>query len=255
MHDLDQIVTREHVIHLEDTKLDGLNIGVVGDLHFSGQDDLQKIEVISEQMEGKEIDLIFLVGDYIGDRSLLETVSRVALTEKLAALSSIAPTFAVLGNHENWDDHTAWTDAIEGSSIYLVEGKVLQTTVRGELICVRGLGDLYSDYWSDVEIPKQCTGSTITLTHDPNGLLQKIPNSVETLSFAGHTHCGQVWLPFLTRFLVPSNAPTELHCGKFTLGSSGVVTGGVGTSILPVRLGRGMEPAWEYVAISMPDGP
>ena len=154
----------------------------------------------------------------------------------------------MLGNHDNWDSHEAWTRAFEGSSVKLIENQIAKIIFNGTEICVRGLGDVYSGLWAPTELPTECKTTAITLTHDPSGLLT-LDGTVETLSFAGHTHCGQIAFPLIGAPLVPTQAPKEMHCGQFNRGESGIVSGGLGSSILPFRFGPSTEPGWELIGI------
>jgi hypothetical protein len=56
------------------------------------------------------------------------------------------------------------------------------------------------------------------------------------LTIAGHTHCGQVNLPFAGRLIHASEGSERWPCGLYEeRGRKLYVTGGVGTSVLPVR--------------------
>ena len=112
---------------------------------------------------------------------------------------------AVLGNHDNWDSHEAWSDAFNNSSISLLENQVATVRVNGMDICIRGLGDFYSGYHAPTQIPRKCEGITLTLTHDPQGLLVET-GELSTISFAGHTHCGQIAFPIIGAPIVPTSA-------------------------------------------------
>ena len=130
----------------------------------------------------------------------------------------------------------------------LIENDIDRITLNGLKVCIRGFSDAYSGYWKAVELPAECASHAITLTHDPAGLLT--PNgNVETLSFAGHTHCGQIAFPLLGAPIVPSRAPRDMHCGQFNRGGDGIVSGGLGSSIVPLRFGPFTDPGWESIKI------
>ncbi|MEK9864489.1 MAG: hypothetical protein VW804_15160, partial [Verrucomicrobiota bacterium] len=98
------------------------------------------------------------------------------------------------------------------------------------------------------QIPKKCEGITLTLTHDPQGLLAET-GELSTISFAGHTHCGQIAFPIIGAPIVPTSAPKATHCGRFDIGHIGITSGGLGTSIIPIRFGPNTEPGWELIQI------
>jgi len=70
------------------------------------------------------------------------------------------------------------------------------------------------------------------------------------LSFAGHTHCGQVVLPLIGAPFVPTEAPRDMHCGPYKKEFEGLTSGGIGTSILPIRFGPNTEPGWEMILLN-----
>ena len=226
-----------------------MKVALFADFHFSRPSDLEMLSTLKRQMIAENPDLVLFAGDYIGSHALYNDVSRETVVKSLEALAFPKPAFAVLGNHDNWDSNEAWSDAFEGSSIMLIENQVDRITLNGLEICIRGLGDIYSGFWQAVKVPAECEQRVLTLTHDPAGLLAPTA-TVETLSFAGHTHCGQVAFPLIGAPIVPTRAPRDMHCGQFKRGSSGIVSGGFGTSIIPVRFGPLTAPGWELIDIN-----
>ena len=225
-----------------------IRVALFSDFHFSSSSDLEVLSTLKRQMLTENPDLVLFAGDYIGSHDIYDHVSRETIVKSLEALAFPKPAFAVLGNHDNWDSNEDWTNAFDGSSIKLIENEVNRITLNGIEICIRGFGDTYSGYWKAVELPAECASHAITLTHDPAGLLT--PNgNVETLSFAGHTHCGQIAFPLLGAPIVPSRAPRDMHCGQFNRGGDGIVSGGLGSSIVPLRFGPFTDPGWESIKI------
>lgn len=229
-------------------KLPSLTVAVLADFHFSSPEDLAELSLIKRQMMGQQIDLVLFAGDYIGSHSLYDSVSRETIVNALEALAYPAPAFAVLGNHDNWDSRQSWVTAFEGSKISLIENAVVEIQLREATVCLRGLGDFYSGHHESVSIPERCGNRTITLTHDPAGLINK-GMELESLSFAGHTHCGQIAFPWIGPLIVPTRAPRDMHCGRFDRDHTGVTSGGLGSSIVPVRFGPNTEPGWELIRI------
>jgi predicted MPP superfamily phosphohydrolase len=74
----------------------------------------------------------------------------------------------------------------------------------------------------------------IVVTHNPD-VFPRMPGRV-LLTLAGHTHGGQVFLPFLGRLIVPSRYGSRYAIGHIHEdGRDPFVTPGIGTSIIPVR--------------------
>lgn len=123
-------------------------------------------------------------------------------------------------------------------------------TAKGP-VCVRGLGDKFTSRYSYVEYPVECKSiPKLTITHDPAGAFDR---RIKGLVIAGHTHCGQVSLPFIGPLWVPTDAPSFAQCGLHEGGNVTVfVTSGVGTSILPLRFGA--QSQWDYLRIKISNG-
>ena len=83
-------------------------------------------------------------------------------------------------------------------------------------------------------------GTTIVLMHSPDGL-DAIGDRPFDLALCGHTHGGQVALPWGTPLLVPGGHLNRTYCaGRFAVGPGGkstlLVSRGVGCSTIPVRM-------------------
>ena len=128
-----------------------------------------------------------------------------------------------------------------------MENKVTVLKTSKGPVCVRGLGDQYTDRFAYVDYPEECKSlPKLTITHDPAGAFD---HRVKGLVIAGHTHCGQVSLPFIGPLWVPTNAPSNAHCGLYEdQDRSLFVTSGVGTAMLPVRYGT--QSQWDVISVN-----
>ena len=238
---------------MSDPNLPSMKIAVIADLHITGYDDLQLFATLKKQLITEEPDLILFLGDYVSPApyDFYIGFSRRTIVDNLEALSGSTEAFAVLGNHENWDRRDAWVSAFEDrKNLLLLENATAHFEINGQMICVRGMGDFYSDAWAYTPKHEICGDRIITITHDPRGLIGESTNRLETLSFAGHTHCGQVALPLIGAPFVPTEAPQDMHCGLYKKGFEGLTSGGIGTSILPIRFGPNTEPGWEIISLN-----
>jgi uncharacterized protein len=102
---------------------------------------------------------------------------------------------------------------------------------------VAGLSDLWTghhDLDAALSVVKDDGAPAILLTHNPD-VFPRVPRRV-TLTLAGHTHGGQVRLPFIGAPIVPSAFGKRYAAGHVVEdGRHLFVATGVGTSILPVR--------------------
>ncbi len=173
--------------------IDGLRILHFSDLHNNRillRDALQNIPDLKP-------DFIFFTGDLITD---FERLSRTReLIDLLKSLVAIAPTYAILGNHDT-NKLSEVTRLYDSAGIVLLRNEALDlTTPRGNTLRLIGLGD-----WTEAdEHPELCMQPrsvtnrppVILLSHNPESR-HALKNYAWDLMLAGHTHGGQIGNPF-----------------------------------------------------------
>jgi hypothetical protein len=76
----------------------------------------------------------------------------------------------------------------------------------------------------------------IVLTHNPDSTLKYDKRTRAEVTLVGHTHCGQIRIPYLYKWLIPTEG--EFDCGLSDQPMTRLyITPGLGEVILPMRLG------------------
>jgi len=225
-----------------------LTVAVIGDLHLSeNPDSLSEFSALIAQVKDSNPDLILFVGDYIKDpRDIVDiTTHRQNVIDAIKLIDPI-PNAIVLGNYESWSNPEEWYKSFSHAGLNVMENETELIETSKGLVCIRGFGDNYTGRYRYTDFPETCNDiPKISITHDPAAAFYA---DVKGLVIAGHTHCGQVSLPFFGPIWVPSNAPSKGHCGLYIGKERTVfVTSGVGTSILPIRYGAQSE--WDLIYI------
>jgi predicted MPP superfamily phosphohydrolase len=219
-----------------------LRIGVITDTHVGGPAmPVERMNAIVEKMNAEKPDLVVLLGDYVTSDEPAELRSHlersVALQGVAAFAGLIAPrgVYAVIGNHDVLYDADTIRTALENANVRVLENDAVP--VPGASGYLVGLGE-YSMQGADFAAASQLApeGSPlIVLMHWPDSI--KDINARAVLSLAGHTHCGQMGVPGLDKLFVASPASRDYRCGLYDVGGLKLyVSGGVGQSILPMRL-------------------
>lgn len=213
-------------------QLDGYTFALVSDIHLKDTADewanwVDIIEAVNEQSP----DYVFLLGDYtaeIYDQAELDAFQ----TRFLSSIATFeAPTISVLGNHETWNGRDSWIEAFEAANSTLLENET-STGKGAKNLCIIGIGDSYTGF---AERPETNCGDlpTVTITHDPYAAFEL---EGAGLWFAGHTHCGQLSLPWIKSIFAPTNAPRPAHCGVYQKGDVTMITSsGIGSSLIDIR--------------------
>lgn len=216
----------------------GLRVAVLADLHVGSPfNRLPKLDRIVARTQQAAPDLVLLAGDYVihgvlGGR--FEPPEAIAAV--LSRLEAPAGVYAVLGNHDVWLDGERVQAALEAVAIPVLEDRALPISHEGCRFWLVGISD-YLEGAHDIDkalstVPSRA--STLLFTHNPD-LFPEVPAHV-TLTIAGHTHGGQVYLPGIGRPIVPSKYGERFAIGHIVEeGRHLVVSSGIGTSILPVR--------------------
>lgn len=230
-----------------DVPLTSLSIAVIGDTHLhEGPEPLAAFRELLLEVKAAKPDLVLLVGDYIFDpKSEQLSAQREKIINAMKLVDPV-PRAVVLGNYESWSNADNWLAEFERLGVDVMENEVtLLETAKGS-VCVRGLGDKFTSRFGYVDYPDECKSiPKLTITHDPAGAFDR---RMKGLVIAGHTHCGQVSLPFIGPLWVPTDAPSDAHCGLYQDGQKTLfVTSGVGTAMLPVRYGA--QSQWDYLSL------
>lgn len=234
------IVYRDQDIHLKGwpKELSGFTIALMSDTHVgSPHITLSHFADIVEGTNARKPDMVLLAGDYVIQGVLGgHPVPSKDIIAVMAKLKSVHGTYAILGNHDHWDDAKRMTREFETAGIPVMDERARYMDINGAGFWLMGISD-YMTTEHDFRKPL----STITddkpiiaLTHSPD-VFPDLPDRVSLL-LAGHTHGGQVWIPFMGRPVIPSKYGQRYAIGLVREGEKQLfVTSGIGTSNLPVR--------------------
>jgi predicted MPP superfamily phosphohydrolase len=144
----------------------------------------------------------------------------------------------VIGNHDNWENGPHIADVLKAAGIAVLDDTAIKLERADGAFYLAGLSD-YTTGRRDVSAALASVPAgapAICFTHSPD-IFPDLPASC-SLTIAGHTHGGQVWLPLLGRLIVPSRFGGRYAIGTIVENDKILfVSPGIGTSILPVRFG------------------
>ncbi len=144
--------------------------------------------------------------------------------------------FASLGNHDNWFNGDAVAHALQSVGIPVLRNASQTIRINGEPLAIVGLGD----YWTDgVDVTQAFrnvdTPFSLVLMHNPDSF-EDWSREGSHLILAGHTHGGQVVIPFYGPPHVPSRYGQKYAHGLFARGDTQMyVNRGLGVIAPPVR--------------------
>jgi uncharacterized protein len=221
-------------------QLEGMRLALISDLHVGSPHwDLERLAQLVRETNQRRPDLVLLAGDYlINGVQFGSWVDPEAIARELGALQAPLGTVAVLGNHDWWNDGARVRRALERQGILVLENQAHAFTHRGSEFYVAGVGDLLTGHAAVAEALAHVPAAApvLVLVHGPD-VFPRIDERA-SLTLAGHTHGGQVCLPWIGCPIVPSIYGQRFVAGHVVEGGRHLfVTSGVGTSIFPVRFG------------------
>jgi hypothetical protein len=212
-------------------------IVLVSDLHLGAYKDAAFLARVVARINAEAADCVLIAGDFF-------YAPRAPLTPLLAPLAQLnKPAYAVFGNHDRSElgrglgearNLQLVGEALQAAGVQLIENR----TVDCGGVTVTGVGDRWSGR-DDLSVVRAYRGSRplVMVTHNPDTVLD-LKAAPPALVLAGHTHGGQIRLPWLYRKVLPVVGPFDrgLHAPLAAGGPPVYVTTGLGETALPMRL-------------------
>lgn len=214
-----------------------LDLLLISDIHVAGPDmPPARLARIVARVEALRPDMVLLAGDFVSDKAVATRTHPFA--EAVLPLKRLRPrlgSFAVLGNHDHWRDESGARRALEAAGVRVLDNEAVQVGP----VALGGLNDAFTghdDLAATLHAMRGLGGAKILLSHSPDPF-PDVPPEIG-LMVAGHTHCGQIRLPLIGAISTMSKYGERYACGIIRENGKVLVVGaGLGTSILPLRIG------------------
>ena len=215
--------------------LEGLRVALLTDMHAGDGTPLSLIRRACRMAMAERPDLIALTGDFAAD----DSGEFGAVLDALSCLDAPLGVYAVPGNHDHIVGIDVWHRQVEAHPrIADLTNTAVLREVGGARLCVAGVDD-YSMGSPQLEVlpPPEDRDFTLLLAHDPDQAerARRAYDRVD-LVVSGHTHGGQVRLPWVGALKNPARHDELYEEGLRRRPWTQVyVSRGVGTVHLPVR--------------------
>jgi uncharacterized protein len=212
-----------------DPVFEGYKIVQLTDLHArSAVMDRAQLERVAKLTNQQQPDLIALTGDYITrDASKAEEM----LTNAFGRLAAKDGVVAIMGNHDRGEDSTPIERALQVGKVQLLNNTVYSIERQEQRLNIAGVDDVWLRRANlpvtMAQLPQ--TGTNILLAHEPDFADIAVQSDRFALQLSGHSHGGQIVLPFAPRVTPPWGK--KYINGLYDLGAMQLyVSPGVGTT-------------------------
>ncbi len=218
---------------------EGYRIAQLSDLHIGGLGPRRRAARWVRRANALDVDLVALTGDYVTSGTAFHHDIAAVLTE-LRARDGV---FAVLGNHDYFGEGEPMISMLRRGGVTVLRNEHRTISRGDDRLVVAGVDDTYT---RRADIARALRGRepglpVVALAHDPQ-LFTELARSGAALVLSGHTHWGQLALPFLAERVNLSRLSYRYHAGLYSSGASTLyINPGLGTTGPPVRLGAPPE--------------
>lgn len=220
---------------------DGYRVAQLSDLHLGGLTPPKWGEAWARLTNAARADLVAITGDLVtSGTDFHHDIARV-----IGEIRATDGVFVAMGNHDYFGDGEPLVTLLRerGAVVLRNEGKIV--TRDGARLFVAGVDDTWTRRADLMRTlaerdPDACT---LLLAHDPD-LFPLAAQQGVNLVLSGHTHGGQVALPFFPELLGLGKLAHRFHLGLYREGDSSLyVHPGLGTTGPPIRVGVAPEIA------------
>ena len=240
------LVTKEYKItssSIQDN-FHGFKIVHISDVHYGRTTDKKDLNNMVKEVNLLKPDIVVLTGDLIDRDTKLDDALKGEISEALSSINANVGKYAISGNHDS--NFSEWKSIINDSGF-----KNLNDTY--ELIYNDGytpilLAGLSSNLNNQVDITERYNKILeysnnenikelykILLIHEPD-YINNIDYSNFNLILAGHSHNGQVRVPFIGGIILPNGAK-KYYKEHYKINNTDLyISSGIGTSGISFRL-------------------
>ena len=222
------------------SEFNGYRIVKISDIHIDKQSKKRRLNYIFRLVNQQKPDLIAITGDFVTRRQMKFIPKLDATLGKLNASDKVV---GVLGNHDYWANATKIAEVLEKNNILNLDNKVYTLKRGNAVLNIAGVDDVWvgRDRLDLVlqELPTK--GAAILLAHEPDFADTSAATNRFDLQLSGHSHAGQIRLPFLEPPFLPGLGE-KYYAGLYKVGKMFEYTNrGIGMTKLHLRFGSRPE--------------
>jgi len=239
-----RIVRKEILLRRWPERLEGFTIALLSDFHYDPYFSVHPLRSSISMVNRLRPDLIALTGDFVTEpfhanklNRLRSAVAAEPCAQLLRQMQAPYGLWAVLGNHDVVTDPNRVIDTLRAVGIQVLGNQSVPIEGTGTRFWLAGVDDVLEDR-SDLDAALSkvpANEPVLLLAHEPD-FADYVAGFPVDLQLSGHSHGGQVRIPFVRPLWLPPLAKKYIW-GLYKIGGLTLYTNpGLGTVGLPVRM-------------------
>lgn len=234
------LIIKEYKIESADLpqSFNGMKLVHFSDLHYGRTVSEKELKNLINKINYLKPDIVVFTGDLVDkDTSTTSDIKNI-LVKYLSMIDVTIDKYAIVGNHDYYNDY--YVSIMEESGFILLNNNY-DIVYNGDYkpIFIGGIGN-YTNKKSDVSATMSYFNDInsdlykIILIHEPDAADEFINYDVD-LILAGHSHNGQIALPFVGALFTPPNAK-KYYAPYYRINNTDLyISSGIGTSSINFR--------------------
>jgi len=213
------------------SSFDGFRVAHITDMHYDTRLDFRFYEFCVSETNALAPDLVLVTGDNISRQRYSPKAFGI-----LTDLKAPEGVYILRGNHDFWQDAKTVKSEILVKGLGLLDNRSVTITRDGDTLRIVGVEHPWKRLrtWDEMLLPRDQV-FTICATHTPDNF-RRAAKAGAALTLCGHTHGGQVRVPFFGPVVCPSKFSRRYDQGFFRIGKSYLyVNRGIGSTV-PFRM-------------------
>lgn len=175
---------------------DGFKIVQISDLHADTSMNRKKLGKIVNLINQQQPDIVAMTGDFIS--ATLDRQTTLMLETAFKKLSPREKTVAVLGNHDHYIDPQKIRTLLHNGNVLELDNSVYNLQRGSDTLSIAGLDDFWLQQANLDLVLSQLSGegTAVLLVHEPDFADISAATERFALQISGHSHGGQVRIPF-----------------------------------------------------------
>jgi hypothetical protein len=234
------LIIRHEALQIHNQKKEGeaqnkkIKIAIFSDMHLGVFKNALPLNKIIEALNKENPDIVIIPGDFVYH------IKKEKIKQTFKELEKIkAPVYAVTGNHDVGEpgENVApiLRKTLKDLKIHIIDDKIEKINIKGIDLTIIGFKDIWE---KDIDLNLlnnlKKEDNVIVVSHNPDSVYEFPANSNIDLVICGHTHGGQIRLPFVYKLAIPTEH--DFDRGFYKINNMNIyVTSGTGMVGLPLR--------------------